>query len=154
MAKINQLLIELVYMKDTDKQKKFIELRAKNWSFQKISQEIGVSKTTLIKWSKEFDYEITNLHNLEMEALLEDYQATREQRIEYLGKLQDKILTELDKRDLSTVNTDKLLDMLLKTSTKLEALQPERTPIFRTPEDIKERRKSDKYTLELLPSFS
>jgi len=141
-------------MKDTDKQKKFIELRAKNRSFQSISEEIGVSKTTLIKWSKEFDYEISNLHNLELEALLEDYQATREQRIEYLGKIQDKILTELEKRDLSTVNTDKLLDMLLKTSTKLEALQPERTPIFRTPEDIKERRKSDKYTLELLPSFS
>ena len=141
-------------MKDTDKQKKFIELRAKNKSFQSISDEIGVSKTTLIKWSKEFDYEISNLHNLELEALLEDYQATREQRIEYLGKIQDKILTELEKRDLSTVNTDKLLDMLLKTSTKLEALQPERTPIFRTPEDIKERRKSDKYTLELLPSFS
>ena len=140
-------------MKDNDQKKNFMELRAKNWSFQKISQEIGVSKTTLIKWSKEFDYEITNLHNLEMDALLEDYQATREQRIEYLGKLQDKILTELDKRDLSTVNTDKLLDMLLKTSTKLEALQPERTPTFRTPEDIKEQRKSDKYTLELLPSF-
>lgn len=141
-------------MKDTDKKKKFIELRAKNWSFQKISQELGVSKTTLIKWSKEFDYEITNLHNLEMEALLEDYQATREQRIEYLGKLQDKILTELDKRDLSTVNTDKLLDMLLKTSNKLEALQPERTPTFKTPDDIKKQRESDKYTLELLPSFS
>ena len=141
-------------MKDTDKQKKFIELRAKNMSFQSISEEIKVSKTTLIKWSKEFDYEISNLHNLEMEALLEDYQATREQRIEYLGKLQDKILTELEKRDLSTVNTDKLLDMLLKTSNKLEALQPERTPTFRTPEDIKKQRESDKYTLELLPSFS
>jgi len=142
-----------VYMKDTDKQKKFIELRAKNWSFQKISDELKVSKTTLIKWSKEFDYEISNLHNLEMEALLEDYQATREQRIQYLGTLQDKILTELEKRDLTDIRTDKLLDMLLKTSKKLEALQPERTPIFRTPEDIEKRRENDKY-LELLPSFS
>jgi len=140
-------------MKDTDKQKKFIELRAKNWSFQKISDELKVSKTTLIKWSKEFDYEISNLHNLEMEALLEDYQATREQRIQYLGTLQDKILTELEKRDLTDIRTDKLLDMLLKTSKKLEALQPERTPIFRTPEDIEKRRENDKY-LELLPSFS
>ena len=142
-----------MYMKDTDKQKKFIELRAKNWSFQKISDELKVSKTTLIKWSKEFDYEISNLHNLEMEALLEDYQATREQRIQYLGTLQDKILTELEKRDLTDIRTDKLLDMLLKTSKKLEALQPERTPIFRTPEDIEKRRENDKY-LELLPSFS
>jgi len=140
-------------MKDTDKQKKFIELRAKNWSFQKISDELKVSKTTLIKWSKEFDYEISNLHNLEMEALLEDYQATREQRIQYLGTLQDKILTELEKRDLTDIRTDKLLDMLLKTSEKLEALQPEGTPIFRTPEDIEKRRENDKY-LELLPSFS
>lgn len=140
-------------MEDTDKQKKFIELRAKNWSFQKISNEIKVSKTTLIQWSKEFDYEISNMHNLEMEALYEEHQATRKQRIEYLGRLQDKILTELEKRDLSTVKTDKLLDMLLKTSTKLETLQPERKPTFKTPEDIKKQRESDKYTLELLPSF-
>ncbi len=139
-------------MKDTDKQKKFIELRAKNKSFQSISDEIGVSKTTLIKWSKEFDYEIRNLYNLEMEALLEDYQATREQRIQYLGTLQDKILTELEKRDLTDIRTDKLLDMLLKTSDKVMELQPEGTHIFRTPEEIKKQRESDNY-LELL-SFS
>ena len=39
--------MELVNMKDTIKQREFIELRAKNKSLQTISKEIGVSKPTL-----------------------------------------------------------------------------------------------------------
>lgn len=140
-------------MKDTNKQKQFIQLRAQNWSFERISKEMGVSKTTLIKWSKEFDYEIRNLHNLELEALYEEYKVSNQQRIEYYGTLQDKILNELKKRDLTEVKTDKLLDMLLKTSDKLEAMQPEREPVFRTPEEIEYQRERDKNRLELFPLF-
>ncbi len=43
-------------MKDTDKQKKFIELRGK-LSYNRIAKEIKVSKSTLIKWDKEFTYD-------------------------------------------------------------------------------------------------
>lgn len=136
-------------MKDTDKKKQFIELRAKNHSFQKISQEIGVSKTTLIKWSKEFDYEITNLSNLEMEALYEEHKVSNQQRIEYYGKVQDKILKELETRDMKDVRTDKLLDMLVKTSDKLKEAKGDRVLSYRTPEEIEEKRERDKRFMEL-----
>ena len=32
---------------------RFIELRAKGWSFDKIAKETGKAKQTLIDWSKE-----------------------------------------------------------------------------------------------------
>jgi len=59
-------------MKDTDKKKDFIELRAKDWSFQRISEEISVSKPTLIKWDKEFKYEIETLKGIVFEGLYQE----------------------------------------------------------------------------------
>jgi len=39
-------------MKDQQTKEKFIELRAKGLSFDKISRELRISKQTLINWSK------------------------------------------------------------------------------------------------------
>lgn len=130
-------------MKDTDKQKKFIELRGKNWSFNRIAKEIKVSKSTLIKWDKEFTYEIANINQMELEALYEEYKMTKEQRLEYLGKLQKKLIKELEKRDLTDVKTDKLLDMLLKTNDKLENLDTIFTARVKTEDEIADRKYRD-----------
>ena len=45
--------MEVKKMADLEKQKQFIHLRATGMSYQKISEEIGVSKRTLINWGKE-----------------------------------------------------------------------------------------------------
>ncbi|MDI9435783.1 MAG: hypothetical protein QM396_07225, partial [Euryarchaeota archaeon] len=103
-------------MKDTDKQKKFIELRAKNYSFQRISDKIGVSKPTLFKWDKKFSHEIDTLNSIELEGLYQEYMTTTKQRVEYLGKLHQKLIKELQNRELTDVKTDKLLEMIIKTS--------------------------------------
>ena len=47
-------------MKDLQTKEKFIELRARGLSFNKIAEEIEVSKPTLLKWSSEFSEEIAN----------------------------------------------------------------------------------------------
>ena len=130
-------------MKDTNKQKKFIELRGKNWSFNRIAGEIKVSKSTLIKWDKEFTYEIANINQMELEALYEEFKMTKEQRLEYLGKLQKKLIKELEKRDLTDVKTDKLLDMLLKTNDKLENLDTIFTARVKTEDEIADRKYRD-----------
>jgi hypothetical protein len=130
-------------MKDTDKQKEFIELRAKNWSFQRISNEIGVSKPTLIKWDKEFRYEIETLNSIEMEGLYQEYRTTNMQRVEYLGEMHQKLVSELQERDLKDVRTDKLLDMAIKTSDKLEEIKSSKDLRFRTKEDIEEQKEKD-----------
>ena len=140
-------------MKDTTKKRDFIELRAKNKSLQSISNEIGVSKPTLIKWNKDFKYEVKNLNNIEREALNEEYKLSMEQRIEYLGNLQKKVLDELKSRDLKDVKTDKLLEMLIKTSDKLQEAKGDFYPSFKTSEEIEKQKLKDKQweSIELIP---
>ncbi len=48
-------------MKDNETKNKFIELRAKGFSFAKISKELKTSKQTLVTWSKDLTLEIKNL---------------------------------------------------------------------------------------------
>ena len=60
-------------METTELREKFIQLRAKGWSFDKIAKELGKAKQTLINWSKELQDEIANRKALELEALYESY---------------------------------------------------------------------------------
>jgi DNA-binding XRE family transcriptional regulator len=101
-------------MKDDDIKNKFIELRAKNWSYNRIASELKVSKQTLISWSKELSHVIANLRAIEMETLQEKYFAVRQKRIELFGEALRKIQLELEKRELSKVSTEKLYLLLLK----------------------------------------
>jgi hypothetical protein len=138
-------------MKDSDKKKEFIELRAKDWSYQRISDEIGVSKPTLIKWDKEFKYEIETLKGIVLEGLYHEYETTAKQRVEYLGEMHQKLVNELRNRELSNVRTDKLLDMVIKTSDKIEDIKAGNHYYFRTKEDIKEQKDHDElYKLPVL----
>jgi hypothetical protein len=115
---------------------RFIELRAKGWSFDKIAKEIGKAKQTLIDWSKELQDEIANRKALELEALYEKHYLLKENRIETFGVLLRKLKDEVMSRDLSDVPTDKLLDLLLKYENQLK--DEIITPIYKTSEEIKE----------------
>lgn len=138
-------------MKDTDKKKEFIELRAKDWSFQRISEEIGVSKPTLIKWDKEFRYEIKTLNSIELEGLYQEYETTTNQRVAYLGEMHQKLIKELKTRDLSNVKTDKLLDMTIKTSDKLTEIKKTRQLTYLTKEDIeKQKQEDERFNFDIL----
>ena len=105
--------------KSVDEQTKFIELRAKGNSFDKVAQEIGVSKPTLIAWDKEFRGQILKLKFLHFEALAEQYSLMKKQRLDYLGELYQRARQELENRDLSTVSTEKLLDMVTRLQDRL-----------------------------------
>jgi transcriptional regulator with XRE-family HTH domain len=102
------------YMKDTETKCKFLDLRAKGLSYNKISEEIGVSKQTLINWSKDLHQEIVNLKSIELEALCEKYNITKQKRIELFAEKLNAIKLELDQRSLQDVSTDKLWEMLVK----------------------------------------
>ena len=107
-------------MKENDKKHCFIELRAQGFSFDKISKELKVAKSTLILWSKEFELEIANLKAVEMEGLLEKYFMSKKARIELFGKQIIKIKEELGKRDFSDISTEKLFDLLVKYVNQLK----------------------------------
>ncbi|MFZ2189360.1 MAG: helix-turn-helix domain-containing protein [Candidatus Magasanikiibacteriota bacterium] len=108
-------------MIDNQTKEKFIELRAQGKSYNTISKEIGVSKPTLIQWSREFVDEISNLKAIEFEDLQEKYYIHKRKRIEIFGTQLEAIKQELSSRDLKTISTERLLDLLAKFTTVLKA---------------------------------
>jgi len=107
----------------------FIELRAKGWSYLKISKRLKVSKNTLANWGAEMEGQIANLKAMEMESLHERYFMTKEARIHLLGEQLKEIKAELKKRGLEQVSTDKLLEMELKLYQALQAEYVETRPL-------------------------
>lgn len=107
-------------LKDNDTKQKFIEMRAKGVSFNKIARELKVAKSTLIEWSKSYLTEIENLKAIELEALQEQFYLTKAARIELLGQQMKRIIKEVESRDFSDVSTEKLLDIFSKTLSQLK----------------------------------
>ena len=95
-------------------QEQFIELRAKGNSYDRIASKLGISKGTLIEWSRRLSVEISNLRSVETDALLEKHKMAKSHQMEMYGTQLNKVRDELGKRDLSDVSTDKLLTMELK----------------------------------------
>ena len=105
-------------MKDANKKQEFVELRAKGLSFAKISEQISVSKPTLIEWSKELELEVSNLKAIEMDALYEQHRLHKEARIKRLSQQLNKLEAEIESRNLADIPTSKLFDLysnILKT---------------------------------------
>jgi hypothetical protein len=129
---------------------RFIELRAKGWSFDKIAKETGKAKQTLIDWSKELQDQIANCKALELEALYESYYLMRENRLQTFGAMLTKIKEEVESRDLSDVPTDKLLELLLKYNNQVKEEIIE--PTYKSSQEIKEERE-DREILEELTTI-
>jgi IS30 family transposase len=133
-----------------DTKERFIELRAKGWSFDKIAKELGKAKQTLIDWSKELQDEIANRKALELEVLYESYYLLKENRLQTFGAMLSKIKKEIESRDFSDVPTEKLLELLLKYNSlvKEEIIEPN----FKSSEEMREERQ-DRELLEKLSTF-
>lgn len=120
---------------------KFIELRARGFSYEKIAKAIGVSKPTLIKLSRQYEKEIANQKFFNIECLLKRYRLARENKIKFLCKLLDRVNVELLSRDLGKLGVKDLLEVRVKLDEELRGLL---NPIkYRTGEK-----------LDLLDSFS
>jgi len=137
-------------MEGIETKERFIELRAKGWSFDKIAKELGKAKQTLIDWSKELQDEIANRKALELEALYEKHYLLKENRIETFGVLLRKLKDEVMSRDLSDVPTDKLLDLFLKYNSQVKEEIVE--PIYKSSQELIEERQ-DRELLEELTTL-
>jgi len=113
----------------TEIKSQFIELRAKGWSYVKISKKLKVSKSTLANWSQELEAEIASLKAMELEALYERYFLAKEGRIKLLGEQLKDIQIELKKRKLDRVSTEKLLELELKVYQALREEYIEARPL-------------------------
>lgn len=107
-------------MSTVDTQERFIELRANNESYASIATKLGVSKTTLIKWARDYEYEIHNQRSLNLDALQEQFKVGKQYRIQMLGERLQKLQDEASSRDLSEVPTYKLFELIDRTVQALE----------------------------------
>jgi transposase-like protein len=98
----------------------FVRLRATGLSYARIADQLGVGKSTLSNWNAELEGEIASARALELEALQEQYSLLREGRIRLLGEQLQRIRNELGSRDLTSIPTDKLLDLQLKVFAALK----------------------------------
>lgn len=85
-------------MKTQNEKKRFIELRAKGLSYDKISKELEISKPTLIKWNDELKNEIANLRYFEFESIIAEYSLSKRSRLESFSIILSKALEELKEK--------------------------------------------------------
>ncbi len=99
---------------------RFVVMRAKGYSYARIGRELGVSKGTLTAWNAEMETEVARMRAMELEALQEEFFLLKEGRIRLIGEQLKAIQGEIGRRDLSTVNIDKLLDLQLRYFEQLK----------------------------------
>ena len=120
-------------MEKFEKQRRFVEMRARGISYSKIAGKIGISKSTLIGWSKQLATEINNLRAVELEGLREEFLICKEHRIKVLGTQLGQVMDELLKRDLSSVATHKLFEIQARLVRELEGDAEEMVFVRETP---------------------
>lgn len=106
-------------MKTNADKEKFIELRSNGLSYDKISQELAISKPTLIKWGQEYHKEIFNRIFLDFESLLSEYSLKKKARIESLAIVLHKAMEELKSRALEELSTKDLLSLIQQLDGKM-----------------------------------
>ncbi len=110
--------------KTTAEIEKFIELRAQGLSYDRIAEETGTSKPTLLKWSKEYGRQLGEAQYFELQALLQQYGLMRKNRVEGVSILLQAVIEEMKKRagneSLSRLPTDKLFALYLSLEGRLE----------------------------------
>jgi IS30 family transposase len=137
-------------METIDTKRRFIELRAKGYSFDKIAKQLGKAKQTLLDWSRDLDQEIAQAKALELDSLYESYSLYKEARLKTLGEILSKLKKEVDNRDLTDLPTDRLLDLFLKYEGVVKESLVE--PVFKSSKEIEEE-KEDRLLLEELTTL-
>lgn len=95
-------------MTDNETIARFVFLRSQGWSFNRIAVELKVSKPTLIKWSRQHQFEIANLRATESEARAERVFRQRHERWEVLAHQLKRLEDEIEKRDFEEIPASRL----------------------------------------------
>jgi transcriptional regulator len=106
-------------MNKLEEKKKFIELRAKGFTYLDIASKLKKTPETLVSWNKELKAEVENARQIELEALHDEFLLTQSKRIKHFGIILQKITTELNERDFTKISTARLLELYLAYYDKL-----------------------------------
>lgn len=107
-------------MPEEDKKQQFITLRAKGLSLRKIADRLSVSRSTLFRWSKELNVEVSNQRAVEFEALCEEYLVCRQHRVKVLATQLHEVMQEILNRDLTAIPTWRLYQIQARLGRELK----------------------------------
>lgn len=102
-----------------EKELRIIELRAKGHSFATIATEADVAKQTAVDVCRKYRERVEALEALEIEELYEKEKISTTERVKAFSDLLRRLREEIEKRDLSDVSTDKLIDFYFKQLSAL-----------------------------------
>ena len=95
-------------MHSNETKDKFIELRAKGVSCDRIAEQLDISKGTAVDWSTRYYARIQKLRALELQAVQEKVLASYEQDLTYLAEELKRVQQVLRERDYGYVDTPQL----------------------------------------------
>jgi transposase len=101
----------------------FLKLRVQGWSFARISAHIGVSKPTLIDWSRRRSSEIQAFKRSETERHNESLHASSDAEAARLTISLNSLKQELLSRDLRSVSTEQLESTAADLERQLSTLR-------------------------------
>lgn len=104
----------MVEIKNLEKHQEFIRLRGLGESFDKIADKIGVSKQTLLSWSKFYSEELSQIKSKVLKNVVEEYGIAKAGRLKIIAQDMLRLDTELNKRDFASIPTSKLIQIKLK----------------------------------------
>ncbi|MBT5375810.1 MAG: hypothetical protein HOL15_03250 [Nitrospinaceae bacterium] len=97
-------------MIDQDTIQRIIIMRAKGYSFAKISKKVKSSKPTLIKVAKDHIAQINECRDKLTEAMREKYLMSEMKQLKLFGKRLNEIKTEITCKGLKDLSIKQLLD--------------------------------------------
>ena len=127
----------------TDTERRILELRARGASYSTIATTTGVAKQTAVDVCARRKEELASLYAMELEQLHEEQRITYRERITALASLMRRTREEIERRDLTQVPTEKLIDLYIKQASALKEEMIE--PNFRSREEQERDREEREY---------
>lgn len=112
-----------------EKKEKLIELRGQGFSFDKISQEINVSKPTLLKLAGELNSDIERAKYFHKQSIMERLEAMEKHKLESLCLMNTKARKELERRLDSEMDKFSNADLMKLVSKSEEMIQSMVCPV-------------------------
>ena len=115
------------------KETKFIALRAEGLSFDKIAEQLKVTKKTLIQWSRLFQDDINDMQFLAMQKIKEEYSYSQVEKYRTLQKHLKKFDDAIANANFSE---EKIKDILTSRNNIAYQLEQMETKVVYTNTDL------------------
>jgi hypothetical protein len=103
-------------MHDINTIDKFIELRAKNITLEKIAEELKVSTRTLINWNKKYYKDILFQRQMEIDLIKEKYKISDSHNLEFYSQVIEKckeIFLDISYKGMMRIDLVRIFNMAM-----------------------------------------